>query len=110
MNNDQLIKEIKRREWWNKLSPFPVYDTEIINDFKKLNMITSKSEYNNEPIDYCKTCLSIKIKTVEFKDTDQEVDYCIDCSNTELETAHVSIWADLYEEKYGETFLNRTKK
>ena len=42
MRHDELINEIERREYYNKFAPFPVYDTEIINDLKKLNMITSK--------------------------------------------------------------------
>ena len=110
MTHDQLIKEIERREYYNSMTPFPVYDTEIINDLKTLNMITSKDSSNNEPITYCKTCLSIHIKTVVFEDIDQEVDYCIPCSNTDLETAHISEWEDLYEEKYGERFLTDKKE
>tara|TARA_R110000796_G_scaffold181330_1_gene297852 strand:- start:17277 stop:17612 length:336 start_codon:yes stop_codon:yes gene_type:complete len=110
MRHDELLKEIERREYYNNLAPFPVYDTEIINDLKILNMITSKDNSNNEPITYCKTCLSIKIKTVEFEDTEQEVDYCISCSNTDLDTAHISEWEDMYEERYGERFLTRKKE
>tara|TARA_R110002051_G_C8516883_1_gene467280 strand:- start:195 stop:530 length:336 start_codon:yes stop_codon:yes gene_type:complete len=107
MKHDQLIKEIERREYYNQMAPFPVYDTEIINDLKILSMITSKDSSNNEPITYCKTCLSIHIKTVEFKDTEQEVDYCISCSNTDLGETHISEWEDMYEERYGEKFLTR---
>lgn len=110
MTHDQLIKEIERREYYNSMTPFPVYDTEIINDLKILNMITSKENSNNEPVTYCKTCLSIHIKTVEFKDTEQEVDYCIPCSNTDLGEAHISEWEDLYEERYGDKFLNKKKE
>jgi len=110
MKHDKLIQEIERREYYNQMAPFPVYDTDIINDLKKLNMITAKDNSNSEPITYCKTCLSIKIKTVGFEDTEKEVDYCVDCSNTEMGEAHVSEWEDLYEEKYGERFLTEKKK
>ena len=40
MRHDQLIAEIERREQWNLYAPFPVYDTEVIDDLKKLNMMT----------------------------------------------------------------------
>lgn len=113
MKHSELIKEIERREYWNNLAPFPVYDTEIINDLKLLNMVTSKMDSNNEPITYCKNCLSIHIKTVNFPDSEsgekRDVDYCVSCGNTELETAHISEWEDLYEERYGERFLTKKK-
>ena len=73
-------------------------------------MITTKDTSNNEPITFCKTCLSIHIKTVEFEDTDQAVDYCVACSNTDLETTHISEWEDMYEERYGERFLTERNK
>ncbi len=110
MKHEELIREIERREYYNQMAPFPVYDTETIIDLKKLNMITAKDNSNNEPITYCKTCLSIHIKTVDFKDTDKTVDYCVACSNTELDTTHISEWEDMYEERYGERFLTEKKK
>jgi hypothetical protein len=107
----KLTSEIERRERFNKLSPFPVYSTEIINDLKQFKkMAISKEGYNNEPITYCKTCLSIQIKTIEFEKgsdgEDRSVDYCIPCGNTDLTTSHVSEWDEMYEEKYGDSFLN----
>jgi len=110
MTHEDLIKEIERREYHNNLAPFPVYDTEIINDLKQLSMITLKDSSNNEPVTYCKTCLSIHIKTVEFEDTEQEVDYCISCSNTDLGSTHISEWEDMYKERYGEDFLTGEKE
>lgn len=110
MRHDQIINEIERREYYNNLAPFPVYSTEIITDLKKLEMITTKDSSNSEPITYCKTCLSIHIKTTTMEDTGQEVDYCVACSNTDMETTHISEWEDLYEEKYGERFLTSKKE
>jgi hypothetical protein len=104
-----LGKEIARREYYNRMAPFPVYDTEIINDLKKLEMITSKDNSNNEPITFCKTCLSILIKTTTMQDTGQEVDYCVACSNTDMDSTHITEWEDMYEEKYGERFLTSLK-
>ena len=109
MKHCELRKEILRGEHYNRFAPFPVYDTEVIADLKKLEMMKS-SIMNNEPITYCKTCLSIHIKTVELPETKQgNVDYCVPCGITELEEAHIQQWEDLYEEKYGERFLTEKK-
>lgn len=110
MKPTKLEEEIKRRELINSYSPFPVYDTEIINDLKKREeMISRKSDFNNVPVEYCKTCLSLKLKTVEFENSEagenRDVTYCVPCGNTELGTAHIEEWEDLYEEKYGEKFI-----
>lgn len=107
-----LINEIERREDINSFSPFPVYETEIIKDLKiRQNMITKSGDFNNVPVTYCKNCLSLNIKTVEFPKTssgeDRDVDYCIACGNTDMEKAHIEEWEDIYEEKYGERFLNK---
>ena len=111
MEHAKLTEEIKRREYYNSMAPFPVYDTDIINDLKKLSMIKSKDNFNNEPITYCKTCLSISIKTVEFPKTeageDRDVDYCTCCSNTDMGECHVEEWEEMYAEKYGEKFLSK---
>ena len=108
MEHKKLIEEIERREWYNKMAPFPVYDTEIIDDIKKLKNVIMKEHPNNEPITYCKTCLSIHVKTVKLHNGD--VDYCVPCGNTDLETAHILEWEDLYEERYGERFITESKK
>jgi len=111
--HNQLIREIERREYYNLMAPFPVYDTEIINDMKKLSDIIKQQEFNNEPICYCKSCLSIMVKTVKFPDTEggkeRDVDYCVPCGSTEIESSHVSEWEDMYEEKYGERFFTKNK-
>lgn len=112
-----LAKEIERREYQNKLSPFPVYDTEVIDDYKFLMMITKKENYNHVPVEYCKVCLSLQIKEVTFtKGNDIKMDqppaevvYCGSCSGTEVEKCHITEWIDLYHEKYGEDFLTGEK-
>lgn len=117
MKSNKLKEEIKRREYFNEMAPFPVFDTEIIQDMSKLSEIVKKQDYNNEPICYCKTCLSINIKTVEFepvalvngKSTSRNVDYCVPCSNTEMGEVHISEWQDMYKERYGEDFLTLKK-
>ena len=113
MNSNKLKQEVERRERLNELAPFPVYDTEIINDMSKLSEIVKKQDYNNEPVCYCKTCLSINIKTVEFEPNKsgeaRNVDYCVPCSNTDMGEVHISEWKEMYNEKYGEDFLTSKK-
>lgn len=57
------------------------------------------SEYNEEPVLYCSQCLSLKIR-----DTDN-IEYCDQCGCTELEEANIFDWQRLYEERYGEKYL-----
>lgn len=61
-------------------------------------------DYNNEPVYYCKQCLSLKIKVVGG------FDFCDDCGNTNVGTAHVDEWDKLYQERYGEAFLESGDK
>jgi len=109
MNSKALKIEAERREYYNRMAPFPIFDTEIINDIKKLSMITAKDNSNRQPVTYCKTCLSIKIKTVDIEGSEEGIDYCVTCSNTDMDTTHISEWEDMYEEKYGERFLTSSK-
>ena len=110
-----LAAEIKRREDYNLLCPFPYYDTEIINDLKiREKMISKLADYNNVPVFYCKTCLSIHLKEVTFEGKknpitgeDHKVRYCVPCGNTETASTHITEWEDFYEEKYGEKFINK---
>jgi hypothetical protein len=102
-----LAAEIKRREDYNALCPFPYYSTEVIQDLKNKNkMITRTSDFNNVPVEYCKTCLSLHLKEVVFKDKEPLV-YCIPCGNTSIGSTHITEWEDFYQAKYGESFLDK---
>ena len=61
-------------------------------------------DYNDEPVHYCKQCLSLKIKIVG------KFDFCDDCGSTDIITAHVDEWDKLYQERYGEPFLESGEK
>lgn len=87
----------------NYYAPFPVYDTDIINDLKEYDMITKQDNYNNVPVDYCKTCLSLKIK--DIKNPSQG--FCISCGNTSIGKIHIEEWEDKYVERYGVKFLDQ---
>lgn len=61
-------------------------------------------DYNNEPVYYCKQCLSLKIKTIG------KFDFCDDCGSTNIDTTHIDEWDRQYQERYGETFLESGDK
>lgn len=56
------------------------------------------SEYDKEPVYYCKRCLSLAIKTIG------SYDYCSDCNCTDIGTANIHDWEEMYRQKYGKDF------
>ena len=62
----------------------------------------SVNSYNDEPVYYCKNCLSLCIKTVAV---DSDLDYCNDCGSTDIATAHIEEWKELYKQRYGFDYL-----
>lgn len=67
-------------------------------------MNNSKQEYNEEPVFYCKNCLSLKIKTVQV---DSNLDYCDECGSTDIAQTNIEEWRDIYKNRYGTDFLNK---
>lgn len=64
----------------------------------------SKDVYNEEPVFYCKQCLSLKVKAVPGI---EGLDYCDCCGSTDIETAHIETWKQLYREKFGFDYLDK---
>lgn len=60
-------------------------------------------DYNNEPVYYCKQCLSLRIKVVGG------YDFCDECGSTNIETTHIENWEKLYEERNGYKFLDEVE-
>lgn len=67
-------------------------------------MNNSKQEYNEEPVFYCKNCLSLKIKTVQV---DSNLDYCDECGSTDIAQTSIEEWRNIYKNRYGIDFLNK---
>lgn len=65
-------------------------------------MTNTKDEYNEEPVYFCTHCLSLKIVGVE----DTDLSYCEECGNTDIMTTSIENWERLYQERYGEKYLN----
>lgn len=64
----------------------------------------SLEDYNNEPVFYCNSCLSLKIKTVA---SGLDLDYCDECGSTDIEETHIETWKNLYRERYGFDYLTK---
>lgn len=57
-----------------------------------------KEEYNEEPVHYCKQCLSLKVMRVAGMD---DAVYCDECGSTDIEEASIEEWEALFEERHG---------
>ena len=60
--------------------------------------------YNKEPVYYCKSCLSLKIRNIVSM---EDSDYCDECGSTNIETCSIEEWEDKYKEKTGHRFLDK---
>ena len=63
-----------------------------------------KKEFNDEPVFYCKNCLSLKIKTVPGM---IELDYCDDCGSTDISKTDIETWRQLYKNRFGFDYLDK---
>lgn len=61
-----------------------------------------KNEYNEEPVLYCKNCLSIRIRNIEKIENS---DYCDDCGSTDIAECSIEEWENLYKSRYGHKYL-----
>lgn len=67
----------------------------------------TKEEYNQEPVCYCASCLSLNI--LNYSGTGV-VSYCGNCTSTDIvEGASIEDWNNLYELKYGHKFIEEKK-
>ena len=67
-----------------------------------------KEEYNDDPVWYCRSCLSLKIKN--FGDDEMVPCYCAACSSTDVGTATIDEWDVMHEVRYGKKFISKNKR
>lgn len=60
-----------------------------------------KTEYNNEPVFYCKDCLSLKIRYTG------KLDFCDKCCGTNVAQCSIEEWEIMYKHKYGINYLKK---
>lgn len=59
--------------------------------------------YDDEPVEYCSRCFSLKITHEDTIDSD----CCMDCGSTDIATTDIGTWERLYEKRYGRKFIER---
>lgn len=67
-----------------------------------LKQADQQPEFNQEPVFYCKTCLSLKVRNVAGI---VDLDYCDDCGSTEIAQTSIEEWEELYKNRYGHSYL-----
>lgn len=65
---------------------------------------TTKTNYNDEPVFYCKSCLALRIKTVVVG---SNLDFCDECGSTDIAQTHIEEWQELYKKRYGFDYLSK---
>lgn len=58
--------------------------------------------YDEEPVFYCKKCLSLRIRHVT---SIENSDYCDDCGSTDIAQIDIGTWEKKYQHRYGYNFL-----
>ena len=57
------------------------------------------SQYNEEPVYYCKSCLSLAIEIIGAPEDNDSV--CTKCNRTDIGVASISTWREMWKNKYG---------
>lgn len=69
-------------------------------------MNTQKNNYDDEPVHYCKHCLSLDNPKLL-----DNIEYCKYCGSTDFEDDSIEVWETLFENKYKQgKFLKINKK
>ena len=61
-------------------------------------------DYDEEPVQYCARCYSLRI----MHDDTTDSDICSVCGSTDIATTTIDRWEKLYENRYGHKFVNRS--
>lgn len=56
--------------------------------------------YNNEPVYYCKKCLSLAVQVIG--NWEEEDSVCSICNRTDVGQTDIFTWREMWKEKYGE--------
>ena len=64
----------------------------------------NSNDYDLEPVQYCARCYSLKIRYEEIIDSD----CCMECGCSDIKTASIHEWEQLYEKKYGKKYTQKS--
>lgn len=66
---------------------------------RELSKDSIESQYNDEPVYYCKNCLSLYIVSLDAFNPDEGC-YCENCSKTDIGITDIFSYRELYFNKY----------
>lgn len=66
-----------------------------------------KEDYDEDPVYYCKRCLSLNIREIPII---QNQDYCEDCGATDIGQTSIEEWNRMYKEKYGHDYIIKQER
>ena len=67
-------------------------------------MLDKTKDYDEEPVQYCARCYSLKI----MHDDTTDSDICSVCGSTDIATTTIDRWEKLYKNRYGHKFVSRS--
>lgn len=67
---------------------------------KRLSKDSLNSKYNDDPVYYCKSCLSLWVEALDAFNPD-EGSYCRKCGRTDIDMTDIMSYREMYKEKYG---------
>lgn len=84
-----LKEETLRLEYYNKMSPFPIYDTEYVQKLKEQleSMVDEDHDYDEDPVYACNYCKNLN---VQYDDNHNEI--CMRCGSTNSTTEFKNIY------------------
>lgn len=62
-----------------------------------VNEYDEAKEYDEEPVAYCRDCLSLAIRVTSFHD----LSYCDECGSTDIGECSIAEWSEKYRVAYG---------
>lgn len=78
--------------------------------------MTKQEDYNNVPVAYCDTCMSLKVVVLtDMKGHKREKfnlppDYCGECGHTTIKECHIEEFKQKYKNFYGKDHLTGNKQ
>ena len=64
--------------------------------------LNQEIDYNEEPVFYCKHCLSLKVRNVPGMENSN---YCDECGKTDIGQCSIYEWKQMYIERYGHEYV-----
>lgn len=61
------------------------------------------NDYNNEPVWYCRDCLSLTVLSFGGHD------YCRDCGGSDIGCTDINGWEKMYRARHGHDFIDKKR-